>query len=77
MHILKLGYGTFEALKKRGPFWSNMKKFEYKEVERIFYFVIKAKATMWKKIKRQYIDPSCEFDHNNKKFFKILKKLDD
>ena len=74
LHILKLGYGTFEALKKRGPFWSNMKKFEYKEVERIFYFVIKAKATMWKKIKRQYIDPSLEFDHNNKKFFKIIKK---
>ena len=76
-HILKLGYGAFEKLKKKGPFWSNMKKFKYKEVERIFYFVVKSKAIMWKKIKRQYIDPSCEFDHNNKKFFKILKKLDD
>ena len=74
-HILKLGYGTFEKLKKKGPFWSNMNKFEYKEVERIFYFVVKSKAIMWKKIKRQYIDPTCEFDHNNKKFFKILKKL--
>ena len=76
-HILRLGYGAFEKLKKKGPFWSNMKKFKYKEVERIFYFVVKSKAIMWKKLKRQYIDPSLEFDHNNKKFFKILKKLDD
>ena len=76
-HVLRLGYGAFEKLKKTGPFWSNMKKFKYKEVERIFYFVVKSKAIMWKKLKRQYIDPSLEFDHNNKKFFKILKKLDD
>ena len=74
-HVLKLGYGAFEKLKKNGPFWSNMRKFEYKEVERIFYFVVKSKAIMWKKMKHQYIDPSMEFDHNNKKFFKILKKL--
>ena len=76
-HILRFGYGAFEKLKKKGPFWSNMKKFKYKEVERIFYFVVKSKAIMWKKLKRQYIDPTLEFDHNNKKFFKILKKLDD
>ena len=76
-HILRLGYGAFEKLKKKGPFWSNMKKFKYKEVERIFYFVVKSKAIMWKKLKRQYIDPTLEFDHNNKKLFKILKKLDD
>ena len=54
-----------------------MKKFKYKEVERIFYFVVKSKAIMWKKLKRQYIDHTLEFDHNNKKLFKILKKLDD
>ena len=75
--ILRMGYGIFEKLGKKGPFWSSMKKFELTEVERVFNFVLRGKENEWKKIKPRYINPVLEFDQNNKKFFKILKTIDD
>ena len=74
-HILKLGYGIFEKLGKKGPFWSSMKKFKLSEVERVFNFVVNGKQREWKKIKSKYIEPVLAFDHKNKKFFKILKTI--
>ncbi|MBA1338725.1 MAG: hypothetical protein FD546_000151 [Pelagibacterales bacterium] len=73
--VLKLGYGQFEGLKKSGPFWSSMNKFRYSEVKRIFYFVTKSNKNVWKKIKPKYIDPVMSFNHNNKKFYKIIKNI--
>ena len=75
-HIFRFGYGKFEKLSDTGPFWANMKKFDAKEVEKVFNFVIHATEIEWKKIKQKFVDPVIEFDHNNKKFFDILKDID-
>jgi len=75
--VLKLGYGNFEGLNKKGPFWSNMKFFEKNEVERIFNFVTKSRDNEWKKIKTKFIDPVLNYDEKNKKVLNIIKKIND
>ena len=75
-HVLRLGYGNFEKFDSTGPFWSCMKKFDSKQVEKVFNFVLYGTDDEWEKVKPKYIDPIIEFDHKNKKFFEILKNID-
>ena len=72
--IYNLWFGSFENLKKKGPFWITMSKLNEHEIQRVFNFVTKSSNLKWKNIIKKYKYLLMKFDEDNKIFKKILKK---
>lgn len=68
-------YGSFEGLKKKGPFWTSSDTLDLKEFERVFNFVLKTNKQTWINKSFKHIRKVIDYDYNNSKFLKILKNL--
>ncbi len=68
-------FGKYEKLEKNGLFWATSNKFETKEIERVFNYVVKTNNEKWINETKKYIKKVLNFDENNQTFLNILKDL--
>ena len=66
--------GHFEKIPHRGPFWTSKNKFDFSELKKIFYFVIKSKDKVWKSKSKLIAQKILKFDYKNKIFRSIVDK---
>ena len=67
--------GAVEGLKKNGAFWTTCSGKDTDEFKRVINFVFKANNKQWDKVRKEIGPKLMYYDHGNKKFKEVLKKL--
>ena len=67
--------GAVEGLKKNGAFWTTCSGKDIDEFKRVINFVFKANNKQWDKVRKEIGPKLMYYDHGNKKFKDVLKKL--
>jgi surface carbohydrate biosynthesis protein len=60
---------------KKGPFWIASKKINIRKFNKVFNYVINSSNLQWEELYKKYSEIMTNFDHNNKKFYLLLKKI--
>lgn len=66
--------GSLEKIPLKGPFWTADNKFNYKELKRVFNFVIESNDKTWKLKSKRVAKKILAYDYDNKILRSIIKK---